>query len=110
MEATATQEAIREDLARALDALGERVELAARLIADLRSERTDLHAQCESLRRERQRILDAAQVRDSSELLRALDRVKELEQENRELLEERAQVARRLGKLVEKVDLLDRES
>jgi len=113
MEATQTTtqpEAIREDLARELDALGEKVELAARLIAELRTERNDLRAQRESLRRERERVLEAAGASDTAELLRAVDRIKDVEQENRALRQERTEVARRLGRLTEKVDLLDRDS
>jgi hypothetical protein len=110
MEGTQTQTAIREDLAREIDALGEKVELAARLIAELRRERAELGAQYESLRREHRRVLDAAQAEDTAGLLRALDRFRELEQENQNLLLERTEVARRLGKLGEMVDSLDRDS
>jgi hypothetical protein len=109
-EATTQQATIRDDLARELDSLSEKVELAARLIGQLRAERTDLQAQGESLRRERARILEAAGASDTAELLRALDRIKEVELENRALRQERGEVARRLGRLVEKVDLLDRDS
>jgi hypothetical protein len=100
MEATQTttrEEAIREDL-------------AVKMIGRLRAERTDLQAQCESLRRERERILEAAGASDTAELLRALDRTKEVELENRALRQERGEVARRLGRLAEKVDQLDRDS
>ncbi len=113
MEATETKkkpEGIREDLARELDALAEKVELAAGLIGQLRAERKDLEAQCESLRRERARLLEAAGASDAAELLRAIDRIKDIEQENRALRQERGEVARRLGRLAEKVDLLDRDS
>jgi len=109
-EATMQGAAIQGDLARELDSLGEKIELAAQVIGQLRAERTELRSQLESLRRERQRILDAAGMRDTADLLRAIDRVKELEQETRALRQERGEVARRLGRLAEKVDLLDRDS
>jgi chromosome segregation ATPase len=108
--ATIQAAGIHEDLARELDSLGEKVELAAQVIGQLRTEGTELRGQIESLRRERQRILDAAGMRDTADLLRAVDRIKELEQETRALRQERGEVARRLGLLAEKVDLLDRDS
>ncbi len=110
MEATTSQERIREDLARELDSLGDKIDMAAQFIADLRAERAELRAQCESLERDRQRVLESAGVEDSAELLRVLDRLKDLQRENEALLAERDEVARRLGKLREKVDLLDHTS
>ena len=109
-EATTQRVEIQEDLARELDSLSEKVELAAKAIGQLRAERSELRAQCAGLRHERQRILEAAGMRDTAELLRAIDRMKELEQENRALRQERGEVARRLGRLAEKVDQLDRDS
>lgn len=109
-EAVTQQTGIQEDLARELDSLGEKVEMAAQVIGQLRGERVELRNQVESLRRERERILEAAGVKDTAELLRAIDRIKELEEEAHTLRQERGEVARRLGRLAEKVDRLDRDS
>jgi hypothetical protein len=84
MESTVQQEGISQDLAAELDRLGEKVERAALLIKRLEGERAELR-----------------------ELAK---RFQELQKENQALRRERAEVCRRLGDLIEKVDLIQEGS
>jgi FtsZ-binding cell division protein ZapB len=110
MESTTREQTVAEALAEGLDRLGEKVDRATQVIAHLRKERTELRERCEAYRHERQRLLETAEVGDTAELLRMLDRVAALRDENRALLAERNEVARRLSALIDKVDLLEGDS
>jgi len=104
------QDTDHQSLTQELDYLGERVDLVTQLISELRNERRELKNECQRLRGEHARLLEAGDVSDSANLLQVLKRLKELKEENRALIGERAEVSRRLGGLIEKVDLLGRDS
>ncbi len=110
METTAVKETPHQALLEELDRLSDRVEMTTKLIRRLRDERGEAQAECESLRRERDRILEAAGTTDTAALLRQIDRIQELEEQSSELMAERDEVARRLSALIDKVDLLQSES
>ncbi|MBP7669529.1 MAG: hypothetical protein KA123_03025 [Candidatus Eisenbacteria bacterium] len=62
------------------------------------------------LRQEREQLLDASGARTAQALLRRIEEWKRAEEENVRLHEERRQAATRLRALIDKVDMLPRES
>ncbi|MCK4306153.1 MAG: hypothetical protein KAY24_18075 [Candidatus Eisenbacteria sp.] len=110
MGSTARRETPSDVLSEELERLGEKIELASSLIRDLREERNGLSIKCEGFHRERQRAFEAAGASDTASLLRVLDRIRQLEEENRVFLKEREEVRLRLGVVIEKVDLLGGDS
>jgi FtsZ-binding cell division protein ZapB len=110
MESTTQEQTVAGALAEGLDRLGEKVDRATQVITRLRKERSELRARCEAYRHERQRLLETVGLGDTAELLRMLDSVAALRDENRALLAERNEVARRLSALIDKVDLLEGDS
>lgn len=99
-----------KDLIGEIDQLGERIELAKELIVRLRAERTELQNRCDALEREHGRLLALAGAKETADLVDAMGRLRQLEKDNRRLLGERHEVTERLGKLIEKVDLLERDA
>ena len=110
MEATIGHEAAHRALSEELDRLGEKVDRAVLLIESLKNGRLQMQDQCDSLSRELDRVLAAAQASNTTGVLQALDRLRDLEEENRALLRERAEVCDRVSGLIEKVDLLEQGS
>jgi hypothetical protein len=86
-----------------LDRLGERLDQTLALVQRLRAERDASREQWGGLLRE-------AGVKDVEGLRGVVARWKALEQENRLLHREREGIGRRLGALLEKVDLLQGDS
>jgi chromosome segregation ATPase len=101
---TQTQaEAMHAQLLADLDRLAARLDDAATQVKRLRDERDQLAAAW-------QRLCGEAGVRDADGLSGVVARWKSLEQENRQLQRERESIAKRLATLLEKVDLLQRDS
>lgn len=104
---------LQEQVVADLDRLEERLDQAAALVKRLRAERDALAAErdrqaseIEGLRGERERICREAGVRDLQAMLGIVARWKSLEEEQRWLLRDREAIGKRLGALLEKVDLL----
>ena len=101
---TQTQaEAMHAQLLADLDRLAARLDDTATQVKRLRDERDQLAAGW-------QRLCGEAGVRDADGLSGVVARWKSLEQENRQLQRERESIAKRLATLLEKVDLLQRDS
>lgn len=95
----ALAETLQAGVAADLDRLEERLDRMITLVETLRGER-------DTLRAERERLCREAGIKDQQGLLGLVARWKALEEEQRRLLREREAVARRVGALLEKVDLL----
>ena len=97
-------------LAAEIDQLGEKIDNAARLIARLRQLQSELEDSCQTHERNWDRLQKAAEVDGREALIERVEYLVALEEENTALRDERAMVARRLGALIEKVDLLEGDS
>ncbi len=107
METRTGEEMAEQGLLEEIDRLAEKMDLAVSVIAELRKERTALRVERDVLRKDRERILDAAKATSTEEVLQKLGRVRELESRLQALEQERQEVARRLSALIEKVDSLE---
>jgi len=107
METRTGEKMAEQGLLEEIDRLAEKMDLAVSVIAELRKERTALRVERDVLRKDRERILDAAKATSTEEVLQKLGRVRELESRLQALEQERQEVARRLSALIEKVDSLE---
>ncbi|MBD3236906.1 MAG: hypothetical protein GF330_09395 [Candidatus Eisenbacteria bacterium] len=94
------------DLLRELDRLIEKVAAWGKERDRLRAEREAAERKAGALREEKQQLLADAGVDDRRTLLEKMARLSELERTHEAMLRERAEMARRLELLIEKVDLL----
>ena len=88
----------------------EKVESAKQLIVELRRINAELSQENEGLRSERAIILESADVPDMDTLLTTIESLSGAEKDNREMIQEREEISKRVEALIEKVDLLEQGS
>lgn len=93
-----------------LDRLLQKLESVAGELRKLRAERDRLSGELSRVSLENARLVQIAGVANGNELLAKMARLSELEKVNQALDLERAETARRLAALIEKVDLLQQET
>jgi ElaB/YqjD/DUF883 family membrane-anchored ribosome-binding protein len=104
--ATFERQASQTGLLLDLDRLAQKIDEAARQLEGLRTERDTLSTEVDRLSEECERLLRVAGVVDADALMQRMARMAELERVNRALEKERGETVRRLGAVIEKVDLL----
>jgi predicted nuclease with TOPRIM domain len=93
-----------------LDRLLHEVERVAGELHKLRVERERLRSDLDRIAKENARLMQIAGVADGNELMTKMARLTEMDRSSQAMGRERAETARRLQALIEKVDLLQQET